>query len=90
MLGGIIEGVYAVDEQRRIRFVNPQAERLLKVSASQVTGAFCGDVLQSAARRERPAAVRVRVSDHLRRAATARHAPSSRWCSGPTGACAAS
>ncbi|HUO67719.1 MAG TPA: ATP-binding protein, partial [Gammaproteobacteria bacterium] len=46
VLGGIIEGVYAVDEQRRIRFVNPQAERLLKVSASQVTGAFCGDVLK--------------------------------------------
>ncbi len=33
VLGGIIEGVYAVDEQRRIRFLNPQAERLLKVSA---------------------------------------------------------
>jgi signal transduction histidine kinase len=46
VLGGIIEGVYAVDEQRRIRFVNPQAERLLKVSASQVTGTFCGDVLR--------------------------------------------
>jgi signal transduction histidine kinase len=46
VLGGIIEGVYAVDEQRRIRFLNPQAERLLKVSASQVTGAFCGDVLR--------------------------------------------
>ncbi len=46
VLGGIIEGVYAVDEQRRIRFVNPQAERLLKVSASQVTGVFCGDVLK--------------------------------------------
>jgi signal transduction histidine kinase len=46
VLGGIIEGVYAVDEQRRIRFLNPQAERLLKVSAADVTGVFCGDVLK--------------------------------------------
>jgi signal transduction histidine kinase len=45
VLGGIIEGVYAVDEQRRIRFLNPQAERLLKVSAAEATGMFCGDVL---------------------------------------------
>ena len=46
MLGGIIEGVYAVDEQRRIRFLNPQAERLLKVSAADAIGRFCGDVLK--------------------------------------------
>jgi K+-sensing histidine kinase KdpD len=46
VLGGIIEGVYAVDEQRRIRFLNPQAERLLKVSAAVVIGEFCGDVLK--------------------------------------------
>ena len=46
VLGGIIEGVYAVDEQRRIRFLNPQAERLLKVSAAEATGMFCGDVLK--------------------------------------------
>jgi signal transduction histidine kinase len=46
VLGGIIEGVYAVDEQRRIRLLNPQAERLLKVSAADVRGAFCGDVLK--------------------------------------------
>ena len=46
VLGGIIEGVYAVDEQRRIRFLNPQAERLLKVSAADAIGAFCGDVLK--------------------------------------------
>ena len=46
VLGGIIEGVYAVDEQRKIRFMNPQAARLLKVSAAEVTGAFCGDVLR--------------------------------------------
>jgi signal transduction histidine kinase len=46
VLGGIIEGVYAVDAQRRIRFLNPQAERLLKVSSAQAHGAFCGDVLK--------------------------------------------
>jgi signal transduction histidine kinase/HAMP domain-containing protein len=46
VVGGIIEGVYAVDEQRRIRFLNPQAERLLKVSSAEATGMFCGDVLK--------------------------------------------
>ena len=46
VLGGIIEGVFAVDAQRRIRFLNPQAERLLKVSSAQALGAFCGDVLK--------------------------------------------
>ena len=46
VLGGIVEGVYAVDEARRIRFLNPQAERLLKVSAADVMGSFCGDVLK--------------------------------------------
>ena len=46
VLGGIVEGVYAVDEARRIRFLNPQAESLLRVSASDVIGTFCGDVLK--------------------------------------------
>ena len=46
VLGGIVEGVYAVDEDRRIVFVNPQAERLLKISAAEATGRFCGDVLK--------------------------------------------
>ena len=90
VLGGIIEGVYAVDEQRRIRFVNPQAERLLKVSASQVTGAFCGDVLKSVCATRAAggrASTRVRSS---RRAATARRARSSKSCRAQTRACAAS
>ncbi len=46
VLGGIVEGVYAVDEDRRIVFLNPQAERLLKISAAEGTGRFCGDVLK--------------------------------------------
>jgi signal transduction histidine kinase len=48
VLGGIVEGVYSVDEDRRIRFLNPQAERLLKVSAKDAVGRFCGDVLKPA------------------------------------------
>jgi len=48
VLGGIVEGIYAVDAERRIRFLNPQAEKLLKVSAAQATGKFCGDVLKPA------------------------------------------
>jgi signal transduction histidine kinase len=48
VLEGIVEGVYAVDEERRITFVNPQAERLLKISAAEATGRFCGDVLKPA------------------------------------------
>src|SRR6185503_13809462 len=31
VLGGIVEGIYAVDAERRIRFLNPQAEKLLNV-----------------------------------------------------------
>jgi signal transduction histidine kinase/HAMP domain-containing protein len=46
VLGGIVEGVYAVDRERKIRFLNPQAEKLLKVSAAEATGRFCGDVLK--------------------------------------------
>jgi signal transduction histidine kinase/HAMP domain-containing protein len=45
VLGGIVEGVYAVDEKRNIRFLNPQAERLLKISSHDALGRFCGDVL---------------------------------------------
>jgi signal transduction histidine kinase/HAMP domain-containing protein len=45
VLGGIVEGVYAVDRNRMIRYVNPQAARLLGIDANQVIGRFCGDVL---------------------------------------------
>jgi signal transduction histidine kinase/HAMP domain-containing protein len=48
VLGGIVEGVYAVDRKRRIRFLNPQAEKLLNRSAEDAFGKFCGDVLQPA------------------------------------------
>lgn len=46
VLGGIVEGVYAVDRGRRIRFLNAQAEHLLKISARDAVGRFCGDVLK--------------------------------------------
>src|SRR6516165_7953284 len=46
VLGGIVEGVYAVDKNRVMRYLNPQAERLLGVSAEQAVGRFCGDVLK--------------------------------------------
>jgi len=46
VLGGIVEGVYAVDKNRIIRYLNPQAARLLRVTAEQAVDRFCGDVLQ--------------------------------------------
>ncbi|MCU0760922.1 MAG: ATP-binding protein [Steroidobacteraceae bacterium] len=46
VLGGITEGVYAVDAERRIRYANPQVMRLLQRPESEVIGRFCGDVLR--------------------------------------------
>lgn len=46
VLGGIVEGVFAVDEARRIRFLNPQGEKLLGVRSEEAIGKFCGDVLK--------------------------------------------
>jgi signal transduction histidine kinase len=46
VLSGIVEGVYAVDRNRIIRYLNPQAARLLGVTPGQAVGRFCGDVLQ--------------------------------------------
>jgi signal transduction histidine kinase len=46
VLEAVVEGVYAVDQERNIRYLNPQAARLLGVEASEVIGKFCGDVLK--------------------------------------------
>jgi len=46
VLGGIVEGVYAVDKDRVIRYLNPQAARLLGVTPEQAVGRFCGDILK--------------------------------------------
>lgn len=49
VLAGIVEGVYAVDRNRTIRYLNPQAARLLGIDAGQAVGRFCGDVLRPCA-----------------------------------------
>ncbi|MBS0578475.1 MAG: HAMP domain-containing protein [Proteobacteria bacterium] len=46
VLSGIVEGVYAVDKNRVIRYLNPQAARLLGVTPEEAVGRFCGDVLR--------------------------------------------
>ncbi len=46
VLSGIVEGVYAVDKSRVIRYLNPQAARMLGVQAHEAVGRFCGDVLK--------------------------------------------
>jgi signal transduction histidine kinase len=46
LLQGVVEGVFAVDTDRVIRYLNPQAARMLGVDVAQATGRFCGDVLR--------------------------------------------
>ena len=46
VLGGVLEGVYAVDHERRIRYANAQVGRLLNRAPGEILGQFCGDVLQ--------------------------------------------
>jgi len=46
VLQGVVEGVYAVDSERRIRYLNPQAARMLGAPADELIGKFCGDVLK--------------------------------------------
>jgi signal transduction histidine kinase len=46
VLEAVVEGVYAVDQERNIRYLNPQAARLLGVEAREAIGKFCGDVLK--------------------------------------------
>jgi signal transduction histidine kinase len=48
LLTGIVEGVFAVDDDRRIRYLNPQAAALLGTAADEAVGRFCGDVLRPA------------------------------------------
>jgi signal transduction histidine kinase len=49
VLEAIVEGVYAVDQERNIRYLNPQAAQLLGVDAKDAIGKFCGDVLKPCA-----------------------------------------
>jgi signal transduction histidine kinase len=46
MLHGVVEGVFAVDVERNVRYLNPQAARMLGVDAASAKGRFCGDVLK--------------------------------------------
>ncbi len=46
MLRGVVEGVFAVDAGRVIRYMNPQAVRMVGVAAGDALGRFCGDVLK--------------------------------------------
>jgi signal transduction histidine kinase len=46
ILTGIVEGVFSVDRDRRVRYLNPQAAALLGVRPEEALGRFCGDVLR--------------------------------------------
>ncbi|MEO8020056.1 MAG: ATP-binding protein [Pseudomonadota bacterium] len=46
VLEAVVEGVYAVDQERNIRYLNPQAARLLGIETKDAIGKFCGDVLK--------------------------------------------
>ncbi len=46
VLAGIVEGVFAVDRDRNVRYLNPQAARLLGVDPQAAVGRFCGDLLR--------------------------------------------
>lgn len=46
VLEGTTEGVYAVDKNRLITYINPQGTRLLGVTRTQALGKFCGDILK--------------------------------------------
>jgi len=46
VLSGIAFGVFAVDRDRRVRYLNPQAAALLGIPAEAALGRFCGDVLR--------------------------------------------
>jgi signal transduction histidine kinase len=46
VLNGVIEGVFAVDRDRIITYLNSQAATLFAVSPQDAIGKFCGDVLK--------------------------------------------
>ncbi len=45
IVASIVEGVFSVDRERRIRFVNPQLAAMLGIDPQDAIGRFCGDVL---------------------------------------------
>ncbi|MGQ0383322.1 MAG: ATP-binding protein [Gammaproteobacteria bacterium] len=49
LLAGVVEGVFAVDADRRIRYLNAQAAKMLGADAAALIGQFCGDALKPCA-----------------------------------------
>jgi signal transduction histidine kinase len=49
VLENTTEGVFAVDKNRLITYINPQGTRLLGITRMQALGKFCGDVLKPCA-----------------------------------------
>ncbi|MGH2521726.1 MAG: ATP-binding protein [Anaerolineales bacterium] len=45
IINGIVEGVFTVDRERRIQYLNPQAAAMLGLPPEDAIGRFCGDVL---------------------------------------------
>lgn len=45
LLSGVVEGVFAVDAQRIVRYANEQVVRMLGRPQEEIVGRFCGDVL---------------------------------------------
>jgi len=54
VLEAVVEGVYAVDHERNIRYINPQGARLLGIDPEDALGRFCGDVLKPCGPPESP------------------------------------
>jgi len=48
VLASVSEGVFAVDRDRRIRYLSPRAEQLLGIASEDAVGRFCGDLLRPA------------------------------------------
>jgi len=49
LLRGVVEGVFAVDSNRNLLYLNPQAEKMAGVTSAGALGRFCGDVLKPCA-----------------------------------------
>ena len=46
ILTGVADGVYAVDRDRRIRYLSPRAAAMLETTPEAALGMFCGDLLR--------------------------------------------
>lgn len=54
LLQGVVEGVFAVDAERKVRYLNRQAARMLGTEEAAAIGRFCGDVLKPCGDGPRP------------------------------------